>query len=68
MRSILTSIKNKETIYEANSFKYFGNIISSNWSNRTTIEDRRNKWLRKATQIMGILGEVEIGAHSHPPH
>ena len=63
------SIKvNKETMHKADSFKYLGNIISSNWSNRTTIEVRRNKWLGKVTQIMGILGEVEIGAHPHPPH
>ena len=53
----------KETMQKADSFKYLGNIITSNGSNRATIEDRRNKGWGKVAQIMGILGEVEIGAH-----
>ena len=53
----------KETMQKADSFKYLGNIISSNGSNRATIEYRRNKGWGKVAQIVGILGEVEIGAH-----
>ena len=54
----------KEIMQKADSFKYLGNIITLNGSNHATVKDRRNKgWEGKVAQIMGILGEVEIGAH-----
>ena len=48
---------------EAKQIKYLGNIITCKGGNRATIEDRRNKGWGKVSTIMGILGELELGAH-----
>ena len=48
---------------EADHIKYLGNIITSKGGNRATIEDRRQKGWGKVATIMGIIGEVEMGAH-----
>ena len=48
---------------EATNIKYLGNIITSKGGHRATIEDRMNKGWGKVASIMGILGEVEMGAH-----
>ena len=53
----------KENMHDVQSFKYLGNIVTTNGGNRATIEERRNRGWGKVAQIMGILGEVETGGH-----
>ena len=53
----------EENMHDVQSFKYLGNIVTTNGGNQATIEDRRNRGWGKVAQIMGILGEVETGAH-----
>ena len=53
----------KNIMPEAKQIKYIGNIITCKGGNRATIEDRRNKGWGKVSTIMGILGELEFGAH-----
>ena len=48
---------------EAENVRYLGNIITSKGGNRATIEDRKSKGWGKVATIMGILGEVDMGAH-----
>ena len=48
---------------KSNSTKYLGNFISSKGGINDTIEDRRKKGWGKISQIMGILGEVDMGVH-----
>ena len=45
------------------STKYLGNYISAKGGVNDTIEDRRKKGWGKVSLIMGILGEVDMGAH-----
>ena len=40
-----------------------GNTITTNGGNRATIEDRRNRGWGKVAVIMGLMGEVELGAN-----
>ena len=51
----------KDTMHAVDKTKYLGNILSSTGSNRDPIEDRRNKGWGKVSQILGILGEVDMG-------
>ena len=53
----------QDTMHEVDGAKYLGNILSSTGSNRDTIEDRRKKGWGKVSQILGILGEVDMGGH-----
>ena len=53
----------EEKMHEVKSVKYLGNIFSENGSIKETIEDRRKSGWGKVAQILGILGEVDIGAH-----
>ena len=48
---------------EVKSVKYLVNIVSENGSIKETIEDRRKSGWGKFAQILGILGEVNMGAH-----
>ena len=43
--------------------KYLGNLLSSKGGVQETIEDRRKKGWGKISQIMGILGEVDMGTN-----
>ena len=43
--------------------KYLGNLLSSKGGVQETVEDRRKKGWGKISQIMGILGEVDMGAN-----
>ena len=43
--------------------KYIGNQVTSSGTQKSTIEDRRNKGWGKVATIMGILAEVGMGAH-----
>jgi hypothetical protein len=53
----------KVNMKNATSCKYLGNTITSNGGVRATIEDRRNQGWGKVAQILGILGEVDMGTH-----
>jgi hypothetical protein len=53
----------KTSMKDETSCKYLGNIITSNGGVRATIEDRRNQGWGKVAQILGILGEVDMGTH-----
>ena len=53
----------EENKHVVKSVKYLGNIISENGSIKETIEDRRKSGWGKVAQILGILGEVDLGAH-----
>ena len=46
---------------ERKSAKYLGNFITNKGGVQDTIEDRRKKGWGKITQIMAILGEVDMG-------
>ena len=46
-----------------NVTKYVGNYVTSTGTNKTTIEDRRNKGWGKVASIMGMLEEVGVGPH-----
>ena len=50
-------------MHNADKAKYLGNYLSSYGGVKDTIEDRRNKGWGKESQILGILGEVDIGGH-----
>ena len=50
-------------MHNADKAKYLGNYLSSSGGVKDTIEDRRNKGWGKVSQILGILGEVDIGGH-----
>ena len=43
--------------------KYLGNILSTEGGINETIEDRRNKGWGRIASILGILSEVDMGAH-----
>ena len=47
---------------EIRSTKYLGIIISSSGGFKETVEDRRKKGWAKVSQVLGILGEVELGS------
>ena len=50
-----------DEMHEVSKTKYLGNILSSTGGVRDTIEDRRSKGWGKVSQILGILGEVDMG-------
>ena len=50
-------------MHEVEGTKYLGNYLSNKGGVQETIEDRRQKGWGKGSQIMGILGEVNMGAH-----
>ena len=50
-------------MHNADKAKYLGNYLSSSGGVKDTIEDRRNKGWGKVSQILGILGEVDMGGH-----
>ena len=53
----------KENMPSTNVTKYVGNYVTSTGTNKTTIEDRRNKGWGKVASIMGMLEEVGVGPH-----
>ena len=53
----------KDKMHEVDKAKYLGNYLSSTGGVKATIEDRRNKGWGKVSQILGILGEVDLGRH-----
>ena len=52
-----------EPMEESESAKYLGNFITKKGGVQDTIEDRRKKGWGKITQIMAILGEVDMGSN-----
>ena len=54
---------NKEPMMKKNIAKYLGNILSTEGGLDDTIEDRRSKGWGRIASIMGILSEVDMGAH-----
>jgi hypothetical protein len=52
-----------DEMHKVSKTKYLGNILSSTGGVRETIEDRRSKGWGKVSQILGILGEVDMGAN-----
>ena len=48
---------------KSESAKYLGNFITKKGGVQDTIEDRRKKGWGKITQIMAILGEVDMGSN-----
>ena len=44
----------EENMHDVQSFKYLGNIVTTNGGNQATIEDRRNRGWGKVAQIMGF--------------
>ena len=48
---------------EAKSAKYLGNYITSKGGNQKTIEERRKIGWGRVAQILGIIGEVDMGIH-----
>ena len=52
-----------DEMHEVNKTKYLGNILSLSGGIKETIEDRRSKGWGKVSQILGILGEVDMGVN-----
>ena len=48
---------------EAQSAKYLGNYITTKGGTHTTIEERRKTGWGRVAQILGIIGEVDMGQH-----
>ena len=49
--------------HKVEKVKYLGNYLSSSGGVKDTIEERRKKGWGRVSQILGILGEVDMGGH-----